>query len=1196
LDAGTGQLLGGRFQLKRMLGEGSMGVVYQARDRRLDDDVALKLLKPIGGQRLVMFKREFRALQGIHHVNLVGLRELLEDDGRYFFTMELVHGKGFLEYVSGEPAGAEPVPCTDAGAQRRLRAALVALADGLAALHGAGKVHRDVKPGNVLVTPEGRVVIVDFGLIAERDVETAGVAVGTPNYMAPEQACGREVGPPADWYAVGAMLFRALTGQLPFAGETEQVMWSKANRVAPRADDICRGLPRDLVELCAALLAREPDRRAGAQAIRAASAEVVTSAAVPRAEPKPARPIFVGRERELELLEEARRATRRGAAVSVLVEGVSGMGKSTLLGEFVARVRARGEGTVVLAGRCYERESVPFKGVDGVFDALAQHLAGLDLAERLALLGDDDADDAGQLFPALVDQASRRPARALAAGAEAQRSRERAFWALRRVLARLAARGLVICIDDFQWTDGDSIALLQLLLSPPAPPPLLLLATVRSDSTGAHAAALPGDVRRLVLESLEAGDARALARRVAADLGDAVCERIATQARGHPLFIDALARHAASHARDDEPARLEDALWARALGCSERARRRLRLLAVARGPIALGVAAAALELTLAEIGADLAQLRAAQLALASGALASDRLEPYHDRVQAAVRAHLDDAAARDLHARLAAALARHGADAEAVAHHCLGAEQHARARELFAHAAAQASRALAFDRAVRLYRQTLALGGSAAERATWLAALGDALANAGRGEEAARAYLEAAPAVDPAAALALQKRAAETLLVSGCADEGTRVLDGLLRQLGAAPRRTRLATLVSLGLRRLWIRLRGLGYAERDPAAIEPAALLRADVLWIGALGLGMVDTVRGAEMQARYLLEALRLGDHFRLMRAFTAEALYVASRGDLAAAERLLRSSGSVAERLRRPNARHAVLATLGVAAYICGHWQRALDGLSPFPGFVASDMTSETWWLHDQVDIMTCGTRFFLGRFAEYRNSARRILTEATRAGRSYLVDNIESGIGISLPLGDDDVAAAEAMIAAKARRCPSGTSMMHIILLYAEVYRDLYVGDAPSAYAHLCERTPAMRRALLTRVFYFRMMLDELRGRAAVALAAGDGRRRSALLREAERLAARLAAQRTATSDAFAANLRAHVAELRGRGDACERLAAARDAFDRADMSLHAAAVTRRLGAAAADPALVAAADARARDEGIKAPERFFRMLA
>src|SRR5262245_39604184 len=230
-----------RFEILRKLGTGGMGVVFEAYDREHGTPCALKLLPSTSPDALVRFKNEFRILQGLHHPNLVTLGERLSDEGHWFFTMELVAGVDFMTHVRIRDTRYEPtvpsmdVTCsnTDVGPEPqasrlapahplppfdepRLTAALVQLAEGLRYLHDSGKVHRDVKPSNVLVTPEGRVVLLDFGLVADLAAASAAsrspvVSVaGTPEYMAPEQRAGATVGPPADMYAFGIMLFRAL--------------------------------------------------------------------------------------------------------------------------------------------------------------------------------------------------------------------------------------------------------------------------------------------------------------------------------------------------------------------------------------------------------------------------------------------------------------------------------------------------------------------------------------------------------------------------------------------------------------------------------------------------------------------------------------------------------------------------------------------------------------------------------------------------------------------------------------------------------------------------------------------------------------------------------------------------------------------------------------------------------------------------
>ena len=246
------------YQVLGQLGRGGMGLVYEVLDVERGVRLALKAMHSFGGAADVLrFKAEFRALRDLHHPNLVTLGELLEHEGKFFLTMERVLGEDFVRYVRGDPSEqhddtevsrdttwraprADPTlrdriaalpdttalpppsePVAPSFDEARLRASLRQLAAGLLALHDAGKVHRDVKPSNILVTSEGHVKLLDFGVVAElaRDPEPDEV-VGTIRYMAPEQALGVAPTPAADWYSVGVVLFQALTGKLPFEGGT----------------------------------------------------------------------------------------------------------------------------------------------------------------------------------------------------------------------------------------------------------------------------------------------------------------------------------------------------------------------------------------------------------------------------------------------------------------------------------------------------------------------------------------------------------------------------------------------------------------------------------------------------------------------------------------------------------------------------------------------------------------------------------------------------------------------------------------------------------------------------------------------------------------------------------------------------------------------------------------------------------------
>src|SRR6185436_2548808 len=390
----------GRFEARGTLGAGGAGVVYRAFDRQLQREVALKLLRRASGRELYRFKKEFRALADIVHPNLVALHELHAADGEWYFTMELIEGVSFIDWVrpSAEYGAARSRQDIAAAALdiARLHGALVQLVDALVALHRAGKLHRDLKPSNVLVTQTGRLALLDFGLVgsvAEGDPDR--LAVGTPVYMSPEQAADQPLTEASDWYSVGAMLYEALVGRRPFEGDAEQVMTRKQTEQPPSPRQLDSNVPSELSQLCAQLLQPAPgDRPTGLailEALGAAPSE--TTRTIGRSYP-PA--TFVGRSAELDFLRGALADGRRGG-VAVLVKGRSGIGKTTVIRRFL---RGLGDTAFVLEGRCFEREAVPFKMLDGVVDALTGVIVGLQPAD-IAALAPRELASLVRLFPVL---------------------------------------------------------------------------------------------------------------------------------------------------------------------------------------------------------------------------------------------------------------------------------------------------------------------------------------------------------------------------------------------------------------------------------------------------------------------------------------------------------------------------------------------------------------------------------------------------------------------------------------------------------------------------------------------------------------------------------------------------------------------------------------------------------------------------
>ncbi len=250
------------YEIKGELGRGGMGVVYRARQLGLDRDVALKML--LGGhytspQVRARLQTEAELVSRLAHPNVVQIYEVGEANGLPYLAMEFVDGGTLAAHLARD----RPAP--------RAVAALVAtLAEAVHAAHARNVVHRDLKPANVLMTADGVPKIADFGLARSLDGANgqtlSGEILGTPSYMSPEQAAGRtsDVGPATDIYALGGILYVALTGRVPFAGETPyatlmQVCHQEAvppSRVRPR-------IPQDLERICLKCLNKAPDKRYG---------------------------------------------------------------------------------------------------------------------------------------------------------------------------------------------------------------------------------------------------------------------------------------------------------------------------------------------------------------------------------------------------------------------------------------------------------------------------------------------------------------------------------------------------------------------------------------------------------------------------------------------------------------------------------------------------------------------------------------------------------------------------------------------------------------------------------------------------------------------------------------------------------------------------------------------------------------------
>jgi eukaryotic-like serine/threonine-protein kinase len=1214
-----------RFVLVRRLGSGSVGVVYEAFDRERAGRVALKTLHHLDADGIYHLKREFRALSDVVHPNLIQLHELHSVDERWFFTMELVEGTDFLSYVQ---QGAAPGPQQEA----RLRPALLQLSLGVEALHAAGKLHRDIKPSNALVSREGRVVLLDFGLVTD---VTAGRLyqtlepdlVGTPAYLAPEQAAGQALSPACDWYSVGALLYQALTGVLPFSGGLFQVLSDKQRRDPPAPSTIRADVDPDLEALCLALLQRRPEDRpddrevlrrlGGPDTLARRTAHLAGGAGAP----------WVGRVQQLATLRRALATVDSGRRVVVFAHGESGMGKTTLVQRFLDEIGRRPR-VVVLSGRCYERELVPYRALDSLIDGLVRYLMTLPLQEAEGLLP-RDIQEVARLFPVLrrIEILAGGGQRAVGDGepADPPELRRRAFSALRDLLARIAGRKtLVLHIDDLQWGDADSATLLRHLLAPPAAPTVLAIFSYRSEDAGSACVAALEDAGadgplggtetmrlELPIGPLDSGDAAQLARALLAEAGLALAETdhagtgsvetVVAEAAGNPFFIGELVEYLRSNKGHAAGITLDEVLRARIFGLGDRAHRALEALALAARPLPRDLVNRAAGLDAGE-EQPLNLLRSTHLVRTRGTTHQGQMEVSHDRIRVAVVAAMPAERLRSTHLALARALGSAGdMDPELVAVHFEGAGEHALAGREAARAAERADQALAFDRASRLYRWALTLARvDDPESASLAARLGDALANLGRGPEAAEAYLAAARGASAAGALELRRRAAEQLLHAGDLDRGLAALREVLSSFHIALAPTPRRALLSLAGRRALIRLRGLRFHERDTSQIAPQELVRLDVFWSVSTALSIIDNVRATDFQARNLLLALRLGEPYRIARALCTEVVFSALRGNRARRRTatLVKEAEAVATRVDRPFARGWATLSAGIAAYLEGRHQPASQ-LCERAEAIFQGCTG-VWWEVGSGRLFSLWSRFYLGQLVELGRRLPAYIEEALSRGDHYSATNLRGGILSWYWLVADQPDRADEEIDSAMRRWSAvGFHSQHFWQMLTNASAHLYRGDPARALARVDGQWPSLVRSLLLRVQIARIECFDLRGRCALALAAtaaGNERRRLE-----DRVAGdirRLQREGTPAAVAQAQTLAAGLVE-RDAGAACRRLRAALAGFEAAGMALHASVVRRRLGERCGGEegkGLVHEADLWFATQGVKNPTRVTATLA
>ncbi len=1246
---------GDRFEIIDVLGRGGVGVVYRAVDRVRRTEVALKTLHRLTGSSLYRFKREFRSLADIDHPNLVTLYELLSTGATWFFTMELVRGADFLQAVrphvthagpatmtpsagagdgdgdvtvtgTGE-VGSGDVPYTELTAEiagatgdaaatssyrdaiiagridiGRLRRSLEQLATGVRALHASGKLHLDLKPSNVLVENNGRIVVCDFGLVRDRgeDTKSSRRGAGTPAYMSPEQAAGLPLGPASDWYSIGVMIYESLTGHLPFEGTAEQMMHTKqlTDPLPPR--HWLPELDEAWNQLCVSLLRRDPLERGS---VATALSESTTMRRRRAISDVPAGISFVGRRAELDALRAAFDAASAGRTLGALVRGRSGIGKTALVEHFLADLQRGGE-ALILRARCYQRETVPYKALDALVDAVVDELTRRP-AEELDALLPTELGSLGRLFPVVERIAGAgRPA-----PRDHQELRARGFAALRDLFAALGReRPLVLFIDDLQWGDIDSAPLFAELLAAPSDAAILVLATFRDESF--HDSALlqtlaqmakrtaAGTVRTVRIGPLEPNDARLLAEGMLSTTDPALTESLIRDADGHPFLLAELAR---------------DWDGGIASGIDEVINRRVRALpadtqallttaAIAGRPVPVAVLARAAGVK--DEAAALASLLTRRLIRThAGHDGVELLEPFHDRIRETVTAQLDEEQTRRAHRRLArtleSVLTR---DVHSLVEHWMGAGMPQRAGEYAVLAARQASDAAAFDRAAHQYRLALELLAPKGEQRRQLqTGLADMLACSGNLTEAAAMYEAAAIDAPPDATLELRRRAMEQIIRAGRLDEGIVMGRSLLAAVGMRmPASDRRALLSIIGSR-LWLAVRGRRFKADSERLLAPSERWRMDVCWSVASSMNIVNPLIASALQQRFVRAALNSGDAVRAALAVSAEIGLSSTPGPAARAsiEVLLQQAKELVERSGDVYARGIFGLSCAISAFLLADWQHCADCAAAAQEHLASHCAGARYEI-DQVCNWRLAALVMRGQLGTLVREVPVLLEQAVERGDEYLANALRSWRTNLIWLALDDPARARSEASGVIAAAPATQSfhIYHYYWLHTLTQIDLYEGKTAAALERIHQAWPRFTRSVGMRVHTVRVEAWFLRARAATACASEcTGVDREALLTEIDAAAKALIGEKQPWALALAALVRSGAATLRGQRDAAIAEAeAAVSGLDAAAMELHAAVARARLGTLRAAAPLVQEAQSWMRGQRIVAPERLVALYA
>jgi len=557
LSSSLGHLQNGRYAVLKKLGEGGKGIVYKVRDTVLNRVVAVKMLKnPVSeGEAYSRFITEAQSVAKLNHPNIVSIHDIGKEDGKQFFVLEFVEGHDLRDLMQASPEGRCDIPTV-------LRVG-VDVCNALQYAHSQGILHRDIKPENIKVTAEGVAKLMDFGLakmLGQPRQTQEGVIVGTVAYVAPEIALGKGADARSDLYSLGAVLYEALTGRPPFAGDDPvKIIFSHVHDHPVSPDKLNPKIPQPLAECVTKLLDKDPERRYRTAtdllgALRDLAGESPREVRVPLPKPSVAAPgsqpygvrevKLIDRVEEMALLREAVDRAVRGEGGLVFLYGEPGIGKTRLAREIGAYGRLRG--MQVLSGRCpalFRMDGVPpYILWNEVIKDYLEMCTPQQLYRAIGLY----PSEVCKLVPQIKEKLGTVP---MSPPLSPEDERDRLFEAVSQFVTNISKESpLLVILDDLQWTDQSSLLLLHYLARGVQKEPMLLLGTYRHTDIDEKHALSPVltelNRERLLqpirLRRMSPNDTSEMIKQILGqdDVPREFCESLYEKTGGNPFFIE----------------------------------------------------------------------------------------------------------------------------------------------------------------------------------------------------------------------------------------------------------------------------------------------------------------------------------------------------------------------------------------------------------------------------------------------------------------------------------------------------------------------------------------------------------------------------------------------------------------------------------------------------------------------------------